>query len=272
MFSNLFHPLHGRYWVLAVLSSFALAGILIAVLQSLPNSLRRPIIRIATFLGGLFYAVEFFWPTHPMPSSANPARIGNFLTPFVSPAGNMLSVIAAWTVGLGTINLCQIHGKRLLHAKDGRLNSLVFFISMTAMLILTVLQQAHPNLINQNLHRLLFLGMYQALDSTMFSLVAFFLVSAAYRAFRVRTGEATLLMVTAMVVMLGQIAIGQQMTIHLPVSGFWHNFRVEIVRDWIMTKANTPAVRAIAFGLGIGNLAVALRVWLGLERGAFFDS
>ncbi len=198
--------------------------------------------------------------------------MGNFLTPFISPAANMLSVIAGWTIGLGTINLCQIHGKRLLHAKEGKLNSLVFFIAMIAMFTLAVLKQAHPNLINKNLYMLLFEGLYQALDSTMFALVAFFLVSASYRAFRVRTGEATLLMVIAMVVMLGQIALGQQLTIHLPDHGFWHNFRVEIIRDWILTKASSASVRAIAFGIGIGNLAVALRVWLGLERGAFFDS
>ncbi len=272
MLLNVFQPLHGKAWYIAILGSFLFAALLIAGLQALPHNLRRPLIRLVTFLGGLYYAVEFFWPTHPMPTAKNPNGVGNFLTPSITAAGTTLSVIAGWTVGLGAINLCQIHGKRLLHSKDGRINSFTFFAAMISMFAVTVLQQIHPNSINKNLYSLLYSGTYQALDSTMFALVAFFLISAAYRAFRVRTGEATLLMATAMIVMLGQIAVGQQLTIHLPAEGFWHNFRVEIIRDWIVTKANTPAVRAIAFGVGIGNLAVALRVWLGLERGAYFDS
>src|SRR5262249_20124964 len=121
-----------------------------------------------------------------------------------------------------------------------------------------------------------FEGALQSLDATMFSIIAFYIVSAAYRAFRVRSAEATMLLITAVIVMLGQTAIGQWLTHWIPYDGFWlklpmRNLHIEAVRDWMLTLANTAAVRAIAFGLGIGGLAVALRIWLGLERGSYFD-
>ena len=108
----------------------------------------------------------------------------------------------------------------------------------------------------------------------MFSIIAFYIVSAAYRAFRVRSVEATMLLVTAVIVMLGQISIGQLLTAWIPdnaMGGLGHDLHIEVIRNWILTKANAPATRAIAFGLGIGSLAVALRIWLGLERGSYFE-
>src|SRR5215813_6823378 len=46
-------------------------------------------------------------------------------------------------------------------------------------------------------------NLYSNMQATMFSLLAFFIASAAFRAFRIRTFEAGLLAVTALLVMLG---------------------------------------------------------------------
>lgn len=273
MLSGLFHPVFGTTRLIYLGGALVFSALVVLLLQFVPQRLRRPTITVITFLGGLFFALEFFWPTHPMPTPQNPKQVGNFLTPLVVPFGNFAPVILAFTVGLGVINLCQVHFRRLTKGAKDSYNSVAFFIAMFAMLSAGILDKAHPNLINKNINKILFDGFYQSLDATMFSIIAFYIVSAAYRAFRVRSVEATMLLVTAVIVMLGQIALGQMLTSWLPSDphNFWHNFRVEVVRDWIMTKANTPATRAIAFGLGIGNLAVALRIWLGLERGSFFE-
>jgi hypothetical protein len=266
LFSRLFHEAQGMTWWLSVLGAFLFTFVVIVLLQLVPQRFRRHVILGATFVGGLFYAVEFFWPTHLHPTPADPKHQENFLTPFVVPFGSITPIIAGWTVGLGVINLLMVHGKRLTRRPEGWGNSLAFLISMILMTVVGILANAHRNAINVNLNRLLFEGALQSLDSTMFSIIAFYIVSAAYRAFRVRSTEATMLLITAVLVMLGQIAVGQLLTSQLP-----HNLHIEVIRDWMLTKANAAAVRAIGFGLGIGSLAVALRIWLGLERGSYFD-
>jgi hypothetical protein len=242
------------------------------MLQVMPVRFRRTLIYAVTFIGGLFFSLEFFLPIHKMTVQGT-TQDGNFLTPLVAPFANMVTVVVAMTVGLGIINLFQIHGRKLLRGQSGSFNSLAFFLAFFAMAIINILQHAHPNSINKNLNAVLFYGAYNNMDATMFSSVAFYIVSAAYRAFRVRSVEASLLLVTAILVMIGQTSIGQMMTGGLPshAGPLLHNLRVEVIRDWILTKANTPAIRAINFGLGIGSLAVGLRIWLGLERGSYFD-
>ncbi len=273
MLSRLFQPVQGNAWYAYIAGALVFYGILLLLLMNVPQPFRKHLIRFVTFVGGLFFALEFFLPTHPQPTPQDPTATGNFLTPYVVPFGNFSLLIGAWTVGLGVINLIQVHGKRLLKGSEGAFNSFAFFLSMILIMVLGILQHAHPNAINKNLYALLFSGMLQSLDATMFSIVAFYIASAAYRAFRVRTVEATLLLATAVIVMLGQIALGQVLTNWVPRNGFYvHNMHIEVLRDWILTKANTPAVRAVAFGLGIGGLAVALRIWLGLERGSYFEA
>lgn len=272
----MFVPVTQGMWWVYVIGALVMSGVLVLVLQAIPQRFRRTVILTATFVGGLFYAVEFFWPVHPMPTPEDPNRMGNFLTPYVVPFADTLPVIAGFTVGLGVINLFMLHGKRLTKGASGWGNSLVFFIAFFLMLVFGLINKRAPEgSLPKNLYYLMFEGAYQALDATMFSIIAFYIVSAAYRAFRVRSVEATMLLITAVIVMLGQITIGQMLTDWLPeqeTGSMLANFRVEVMRDWILTKANTPAVRAISFGLGIGSLAVALRIWLGLERGSYFDS
>ncbi len=267
----MFRPANGYAWYAYIAGALLISVLAFALMQLIPPRARRYVILAVTFLGGLYYALEFFWPVHPMPTPEDPTAMGNFLTPYLLPIGNVTPVIGGFTVGLGVVNLSQIHGKRLFRNGLRAFESLAFFLSMFAMCIINILNQAHPNAINKNLNLFLYDGGLQQLDATMFSIIAFYIVSAAYRAFRIRSLEATLLLVTAVVVMLGQIGVGQWMTSWLPHTGFWANFHIEGVRGWILKIPNAAAVRAIAFGLGIGALAMALRIWLGLERGSYFD-
>jgi hypothetical protein len=94
----------------------------------------------------------------------------------------------------------------------------------------------------------------------MFSLLAFYIASAAYRAFRIKSTEAVLMMIAALLVMLGQIPFGAYIWGELPA-----------VRLWVMQVFSTPAFRGIALGASVAFLAMALRMWLSLETKSFYQ-
>ncbi len=104
-------------------------------------------------------------------------------------------------------------------------------------------------------------NLYNPMAATMFSLLAFFIASAAFRAFRIRTVEAGLLAVAAMSVMLGRVPLGNLLTAALP-----DPFQLQSVQEWVMNTPQNAAKRAILIGAALGVMATGLRVILGIER------
>ncbi|MCF7794142.1 MAG: hypothetical protein K9N09_04175 [Candidatus Cloacimonetes bacterium] len=110
----------------------------------------------------------------------------------------------------------------------------------------------------------LFHNVYQHLSATMFSLLAFFIASAAYRAFIARNVESNLLLIAAVLVMLGNTSLGSALTGWLPESlKFLHLPRIS---EFIMKYPNTAGQRAIMIGAGLGLIGSSLRIILGIER------
>ncbi len=94
--------------------------------------------------------------------------------------------------------------------------------------------------------------------ATMFALLAFFIASAAYRAFRARNLMATLLLLAALIVML-------RFNPYLPFAaetGFYSK-----LSNWLMNVPNLAAQRAILIGIGLGIVSTSIKVMLGIERG-----
>jgi len=106
----------------------------------------------------------------------------------------------------------------------------------------------------------IYLYVYNPLQATMFSILAFFVASAAYRAFRARTLEGTLLLVAAFLVMIGRVSIGYW--VHTKVS--W--LPLPDVQEWIMDVPNTAGQRAILIGSALGVISTSLRMLLGYEQ------
>lgn len=91
--------------------------------------------------------------------------------------------------------------------------------------------------------------------ATMFSMLAFFIASAAYRAFRARTVPSAILLATAVIVMLGRIPMGQYIYDALPS---WAN--------WIMMVPSVAVQRGIIIGAALGAASMSLRILVGIER------
>ena len=92
-------------------------------------------------------------------------------------------------------------------------------------------------------------------NSTMFALLAFFVASAAFRAFRARNAEAALLLGAAILVMLGRAPLGGAISDIFPS-----------ISQWLIDIPNNGGRRAIMMGAAIGAVATGLRVIVGLER------
>jgi hypothetical protein len=254
-------PGSAAFWY-CIVGAILACVVIFVILSLLPARTRRPIIVATTFLAGLFYAVEFFWPTQKFDGQDQ-----NFLT-FANPVvGNLLGILTSFTLGMGVISLTRVHGTNVIKRKPGWENSVVLLSAMITMTIAGLFYE------KTTFYRSLFRDVLANFDAAMFAILAFFIIGAAYRAFRVRSAEATLLMASAVVVMLGQIPIGQFLTSKLPEKGeFTTIFRFESISNWMLLNVNGPAVRAINFGIGLGLLAIALRLWLSLERGAYFEA
>ena len=260
-------------WQLAgfIVGALALGGIALAMLSSTPPRYRKTIVMVVTFLSGLYYALEFLLPPEAW-FFVKPER--NPLTDWRPMVATLTQIIWSFALLLGVWNLFLIHGRAVGKRSMGWYNSAAFFIAFFAIMIAGFLKDANVGRLGQapaNVFTILFNGFLTSLDATMFSLIAFYIVSAAYRAFRIRSLEAALMMAAAAIIMLAIVPVGASITNWLPETGVASVFRIERIGYWILTGPNMAAQRAIAFGVAIGGLAMGLRIWLSLERGSFFD-
>jgi len=97
--------------------------------------------------------------------------------------------------------------------------------------------------------------LYFPLQATMGALLAFFVVSAAYRAFKLRSLSALILLVTSLVVLITQLPFSAALSPLLPAT-----------REWIFAIPVTAGVRGILLGVSLGTIATALRVLLAVDH------
>ena len=279
------------YFVLALVIATLLFVAVVWALHQLPPVGKKWLTISCTFVAGLFFIIEYFWPVHANP--ADPSDRMNWLTPWVDPVSDYVTNIMVWTLFLGIISLVVVHGTRLVKGRPGWHNSLAFFLAMISIAVagfmshmgsqgigahlLTSANQAGNTGLPisapdaANLYNNFFYGLLINLDSAMFALLAFYIASAAYRAFRVRTAEAGLLMASALIIMLGFVNFGAALTHGIPEQSYWGIFRIEQFSQLILRYINMPTSRAVTIGVAVGFLAMSMRIWLSLERGAFFS-
>jgi hypothetical protein len=95
------------------------------------------------------------------------------------------------------------------------------------------------------------------LEATVMALLGFYITYAAYRAFRIRSLEASVMMLSAAVVIVGSDSLGGWVTGGRLVA--WADFDNRIL--------NSGMQRGLLLGIGVATIAACLRMMLGLERG-----
>jgi hypothetical protein len=102
----------------------------------------------------------------------------------------------------------------------------------------------------------------------MFSLTAFFIASASFRAFKARSIESTLLLGSAFLVMIFRVPLGEVLWSQLTPST-WSSSTWNIswfIDTFIMGAFNNAGQRAIQIASAIGLISVSLKIILGVER------
>jgi hypothetical protein len=151
---------------------------------------------------------------------------------------------------MGLVNLSSVHARNVRRkGKDWDL-SIVLLVITYGYLALGVFTNPTAELYSE-----IFQATAEPLGATFYSVLAFYIVSAAYRAFRAKTRDAAILLITGVIVLLGNAPIGE--VIH-PAFGS--------VTSWIMNIPNTSAQRAVIFGSTIGAFVTAIRVFFGIDR------
>ena len=169
-------------------------------------------------------------------------------------------IISPFMLVLGTVTLIQTHVARIRRRTEHWQYSFIIFAGILLMVVIGIpFGPQHPIFV------WLFNNVQVPMDATMFSLLAFFIASAAYRAFRARTFEASLLLVTALIVMMGNVPIGDLFW-NTVLSGLpWDN-GLSDAKQWILDNPNLSARRGIILGVSLGAISQSIRILLGIER------
>lgn len=216
------------------------------------------------------------------------ALIGAYFIPYTQNWGELAAiwfdVLAAVAFILGGANLLRSHLQRISDRVRGWGYSGVVVISFLATLIVGIGKigvdpsPQFPDYSWSGQYRqigspfwYLFQYTFTPLTATMFSLLAFYIASASFRAFRAKNLEASLLLGTAFIILLGRTFAGVALTSWIDPANWWGfeyltGLRIENLTVYIMSVFNTAGNRAIMIGIALGIVSTSLKVLLAVDR------
>ncbi len=200
--------------------------------------MRREVPLAICFIMGLMMTVQFF-----IPHRYSQWLFDNML--------KWLIIVFTFALILGIGSLVKLHVQKVQHRRRDWLFSVVALCGLAASLITGFgwgIGEDSPFMVLYNYIQI-------PMQATMFSLLAFYIASAAFRTFRARTLEATLLLFAAVIVMLGRVPLES-------VVGRW----LPNLAEWVLDYPNMAAKRGIMIGVGLGAISTALKIILGIER------
>ena len=165
------------------------------------------------------------------------------------------AILFAFAMLLGLLNLVKVHAQHVRARGAGWTLSAVLLGTVFIVLC------AGLNGVNAPSLQWIFRSVLSPLESTLLALTVFFLAGAAMRAIRIRTPAAILMLVTAVIVLLGQMPFAERLSLEL--AGF---------QRWIVEVPAVAGQRGILLGVALGTIATALRLLSGVERAKFFRS
>ena len=224
-------------------------------------------------------------------------------------------IIAAFAIFLGAFNLLKMHFTKLVYKKSDYGYSMILLVGFGLMIFSGFLYRGNGNQKNwgehiqdpNSLFTWMFDSLFKPLDATMFALLAFFVASASYRAFRIRNFEASLLLTAGVLVMIGAVPVGsyipswmfvfiiislifaflspiftskdiliKSFIITVIISGFsmffWSpELSSKSISLWIIAYPTVAGKKAIMIGVALGIVATSLRIIFGKDKSFLGD-
>lgn len=208
------------------------------------------ILQIIIFSMGFFYAFVYYIR---IPAAGNLQSVADQLFTYLT------SILTA-TFAVGMINLTRAHVNNVKNKRPIWRYSVILLVSMYVMAVASVIASPFSldpksAVIPQSVYavfypfwQFLYYNILVSINATLFSLLAFFIASAAYRAFKARSLETSILLAAGLLVIIGQAPISNLV---------WPGFSA--IRDWIMAYPNTAGQRGILIGSALGILAFSVR-------------
>ena len=253
----------GRVLLLICFGLVPVAGIILGLMAP---SLRRQMPLIVGFVAGIVPILSLYIPKRFLSAA------GEGMSPRLD---QYLIIVAGFALPLGIVNVIQINSRRVGRGEKGWPFALALLIGLILMGGFGVygafsgqgigfLPSGAPTPFQWMTD-----WFFRPLQATIFSLLAFFMASAAFRAFRARNVEATILLIAAVLVMAGRVPLLDFLAYPFPPL---HPAAESLSRtlgrltEWIMDVPNSAAQAGIIIGAALGAAAMAIRVILGIER------
>ena len=193
-----------------------------------------------------------------------------FFNEETTPVGRLTNVLLDWliiiggfTLLLGVVSITRVNWQHVRRRDQDWFYSLITIVAIFVMALPSLLSPSYSSLFGRaegSIYDWLFLKLQSPMMATMFATLAFYIASAAYRAFRARSAESTLLLITAVLVMLWRVPMGE---------AFLNLFPGDIpqwLNRYVMNGANLAVQRGIIIGAALGAASMSLRIILGIER------
>ncbi len=189
------------------------------------------------------------------------------------------NILAAIAMLLGTLNLLRMSLQKISDRRPGWGYAGITVVAMLATIAVGLLKvgvppnEKHPGAAWSGEYNVegsgtwwMFQYVMSPITATMFAMLAFFVASAAFRAFRAKNAEASILLATAVIVLLGKTYAATWITGWIPENSDFAFLRLERITAVVMDVFNKAGSRAIMIGVALGVVSTSLKIILGIDR------
>jgi len=207
--------------------------------------LRREAVYALTGLVTILMLLEyFFWPT---------------AQPWAETIRTWAIIVFNISLGLGAIRLLMQQSVKVQKRRENWQYSVMLLSLFVVMLLTGFAGYFATGLQTSNgIYNWLFINIYTPLGATLYPITGFYIFSAAYRAFRARNVDASLMLIAGCFVMLKNAPVGEAIWIGFATIGNWFQFTGQI-----------PGMRTFSIVGALGLMAYGFRALLGKERGFY---